>query len=113
MLVEKGQKVANLENQSIEPRTAVGRNQNGRYLILVVVDGRQAGYSEGITFPELADFLVSLDVYEGMNLDGGGSSTMVIDGKSGKPLVLNSPIEGFIPGNEAEVANHLGISVKK
>ena len=113
MLVEKGKKVSNLESQSVEPRTAVGKNQNGRWLMLVVVDGRQEGYSEGITFPELADFMVSLGVYEGMNLDGGGSSTMVIDGKSGGPYVLNSPIEGFVPGNEAEVANHLGISVRK
>jgi exopolysaccharide biosynthesis protein len=113
MLVEKGKKVANLESDSVEPRSAVGLNQNGRWLILVVVDGRQPGYSDGITFPELADFLISLGAYDGMNLDGGGSSALVIDGKLGQPHVLNSPIEGNIPGNEAEVANHLGFSVRK
>ncbi len=113
MLVEKGKRVDNLENQSVEPRSAVGMNQNGRWLMLVVVDGRQPDYSEGISFPELADFLITLGVYQGMNLDGGGSSTLVIEGKSGAPHVLNSPIEGNIPGNEAAVANHLGFFVKK
>jgi exopolysaccharide biosynthesis protein len=108
MLVDKGKRVANLESQSVEPRTAVGLNQNGRWLFLVVIDGRQPSYSEGATFPDLADFLISLGVYTGLNLDGGGSSTMVIKGALGIPFVLNSPIEGNIPGNESAVANHLG-----
>ena len=108
MLVEKGKRVANLESQTIEPRTAAGLNQNGRWLFLVVIDGRQSGYSEGATFPELADFLLSLGAYNGINLDGGGSSAMVIESVLGGPFVLNSPIEGNIPGNESAVANHLG-----
>ena len=113
MLVEKGQQVENLESQSVEPRSAAGANQNGRWLYLVVVDGRQPGYSEGATFPELADFLISLGAYTALNLDGGGSSAMVIEGVQGGPFVLNSPIESNIPGNEAEVGNHLGFWVNK
>ncbi len=113
MLVEKGKRVQNLESQAVEPRTAVGLNQNGRWLFLVVIDGRQAGYSLGATLPELADFLVSLGAYTALNLDGGGSSALVIEGVLGGPFVLNSPIEGNIPGNEAEVANHLGFWVNK
>jgi len=113
MLVEKGKVVDNLESQSVEPRTAAGTNQNGRWLFLVVIDGRQTGYSEGATFPELANFLLSLGVYAGLNLDGGGSSAMVIEGELGGPFVLNSPIEGMIPGNESAVSNHLGFWVKK
>jgi len=108
MLVEKGQVVDNLESQSVEPRTAAGANQNGRWLYLVVVDGRQPGYSEGATFPELADFLLSLGAYAALNLDGGGSSAMLIEGVLGGPFLLNSPIEGNLPGNESEVGNHLG-----
>ena len=78
-----------------------------------MIDGRQPGYSAGATFPELADFLLTLGVYTGLNLDGGGSSDMVIEGALGGPFVLNSPIEGNIPGNESPVSNHLGFWVKK
>jgi exopolysaccharide biosynthesis protein len=113
MLVEKGKAISGLESQSVEPRTAAGTNQNGRWLFLVVIDGRQPGYSEGATFPELANFMLSLGVYTGLNLDGGGSSTMVIEGVLGSPFVLNSPIEGNIPGNESAVSNHLGFWVQK
>lgn len=113
MLVDKGKVVSSLESQSVEPRSAVGTNQNGRWLFLVVIDGRQPGYSEGATFPELAEFLTTLGVYTGVNLDGGGSSTLVIEGVLGGPFVLNSPIEGNIPGNESAVANHLGFWIKK
>jgi exopolysaccharide biosynthesis protein len=113
MLVAKGKVVSNLESQSVEPRTAAGLNQNGRWLFLAVIDGRQAGYSDGATFPELANFLISLGVYTGLNLDGGGSSAIVIEGALGGSFLLNSPIEGNIPGNESAVANHLGFWVKK
>jgi uncharacterized protein YgiM (DUF1202 family) len=113
MLIEKGKAVSNLESQSVEPRTAIGLNQNGRWLFLVVIDGRQPGYSDGATFPDVASFLLTLGVYTGMNLDGGGSSTLVIEGELGGSFVLNSPIEGAIPGNESAVANHLGFWVNK
>ena len=98
MLVDKGKRLENLESQSVEPRSAVGANQNGSWLYLVVIDGRQPGYSGGATFPELADFLISLGAYTALNLDGGGSSAIVIEGALGGPFVLNSPIEGNIPG---------------
>jgi exopolysaccharide biosynthesis protein len=61
----------------------------------------------------LADFLISLGVYYGLNLDGGGSSAIVIEGALGEPFVLNSPTEGNIPGNESAVSNHLGFWIKK
>jgi exopolysaccharide biosynthesis protein len=50
--------------------------------------------------------------YNAINMDGGGSSTLAIMGILGLPHVLNSPIEGGMRGNEAAVANHLGIRVK-
>lgn len=111
-LVYKGKVPSNLENQSIEPRTAIGASQNGRSLILAVVDGRQTGYSEGVTFPEMGNIMLAHGAYTAINMDGGGSSTLAILGALGVPFVLNSPIEGNIPGNEAAVANHLGIRVK-
>jgi hypothetical protein len=113
MLVEKGARVTGLESKTIEPRTVIGANQNGRWVYLVVFDGRQDGYSEGMSLPEAADFLISIGAYQALNMDGGGSSTIVIEDPQGKPFVLNSPIESGIPGNEAAVANHLGVFVKK
>jgi hypothetical protein len=112
-LVQGGNKVEGLDDGERDPRTAIGFNKNGRWLYLVVVDGRQPFYSAGATFDELADILIAHGAHFGMSLDGGGSSTMVIEGKSGEPLILNSPIDQYVPGRERPVANHLGISVNR
>ncbi len=112
LLVTGGNPVADLDDGELHPRTAVGYSKNGRYLYLVVVDGRQPFYSEGMTLRELAAFMVSLGAQYAMNLDGGGSSTMVVEGADGRPVTLNSPIDNYIPGRERPVADHLGISVE-
>jgi exopolysaccharide biosynthesis protein len=75
----------------------------------MVVDGRQPGYSEGVDFPELVNLIVSFGAYNATNMDGGGSSAMVIKGLDGKARVLNSPCDNNVPGKERAVANHLGI----
>lgn len=69
------------------PRSAVG--WNNKYIYLVEVDGRQAGLSVGMTYSELADYMVKLGCKEALNLDGGGSATMWVLGQ-----VVNSPSEG-------------------
>jgi len=69
------------------PRTALGWNDES--LFLVVVDGRQGDISIGMTFSQLADYLVKLGCKEAMNLDGGGSTTLWAYG-----MVKNSPSEG-------------------
>ena len=74
----------------IGPRTAVGISQDGRYLILMTIDGRQSGYSEGATLAEEADWLARFGAFEGLNLDGGGSTTMVRE-EGGRTVVLNRP----------------------
>jgi len=61
------------------PRSAVALTGDGRVL-LVTVDGRQPGYSAGMTMHELSHFLRTLGVRDGLSLDGGGSSQFVIDG---------------------------------
>ncbi len=76
------------------PRTAVGRTAKGEMLWLVV-DGRQA-HSQGATLPELAQLMLRYGAVEAINLDGGGSSTLVV-----RDLVLNSPSDG----SERPVAN--------
>ena len=95
-------------SETPNPRTAVGVSNNGRYLFLVVVDGRQPGYSEGMRLDELAALLVELGARQAINLDGGGSSTLVRAGALG-PKVLNSPIHRNWPGRERPVGNHLGV----
>jgi hypothetical protein len=70
------------------PRSAVGQMADGR-ILLVAVDGRQAGYSVGMTNFELAQALVRLGAVRAMALDGGGSTTMAFDGS-----VLNRPSGG-------------------
>jgi Phosphodiester glycosidase len=110
-LLMGGQIIPDLNDEAIQPRTAVGYSKNGRYLYLVVVDGRQPFYSEGMTVRELAGLMLSLGANYAMDLDGGGSSTLVVQGLNGQPRVLNSPIDNYIPGRERPVANHLGITV--
>lgn len=109
-LVTKGKKVTSLESSSKDPRTAIGVNQNGRYLAIVVVDGRE--FSEGATFPELADMLLAHGAYTGVSLDGGGSSTMIVKGVDGKPRAVNKLLDDNIPGQERPVANHLGVFIR-
>lgn len=81
----------NFGNHSIQgdqPRTAVGVIDEN-HLVFVVVDGRQSGYSAGVTITELADIMIDLGASTAYNLDGGGSSTMYFDGE-----VINSPSNG-------------------
>ena len=111
MIVLKGEIASDLDDQDVDPRTAVGINRNGRYVYLVVVDGRQPFYSDGATFAELAQLLIDQGAFAAMSLDGGGSSTMVVEDSDGRPRVLNSPIDHYIPGTERPVGTHLGIFI--
>jgi exopolysaccharide biosynthesis protein len=111
MLVNRGSKVNGLNKTALHPRTAFGVNRNGRYVYLVVVDGRET--SEGVTMDELADILLRYGAHTALAFDGGGSSTMVVEGVDGKARVVNNPVEANTPGNERAVANHLGIGLKK
>ena len=96
-----------------DPRSAIGIDREGKTLIIVVVDGRQPNYSEGATLSELTEIMVRHGIYYGMNLDGGGSSALVVEGKNGQPLTLNSPIDCRIPGRQRAIANHLGVFIEK
>jgi hypothetical protein len=108
MLVEDGKVLKGLDD-SVQPRTAIALDERRRQLIIVLVDGRQPNYSEGITLDELAKLIVEFGGYTAMNLDGGGSTTLVIEDSNGKAKVLNSPIDQYIPGRERTIGSHLGI----
>lgn len=107
LLLTDGKNVA--RGDAIHPRTAAGISRDGRYLYLVVIDGRQPGYSEGATTAETAEWLSRLGAHSGLNLDGGGSTTLVISDGKGRPRILNRPIHGGVPGAERVNANHLGV----
>jgi hypothetical protein len=111
MLVVGGQIEEGLDDSALQPRTAIGISKNGRWLYIVVVDGRQPFYSEGATYKELAQILHDLGANNAMALDGGGSSVLVMEGENGKSVLLNSPIDQYIPGRERPVANHLGLYI--
>jgi Phosphodiester glycosidase len=108
MLVDDG-KAESLPDEQPQPRTAIGLDQRMRQMIIVIVDGRQPGYSEGATLSEMADLLLEFGAYSGMNLDGGGSSTLASQATNGKPEVLNRPIDLHLPNRERYIGNHLGI----
>jgi exopolysaccharide biosynthesis protein len=92
----------------LHPRTAAAVDETGTKLWLVVVDGRQPGYSEGVTLAELAELMVALGAETGLNLDGGGSTTLVMAGPFG-PKTLNAPIHTRLPMRQRPIANHLGV----
>lgn len=81
----------NFGNHSIQgdqPRTAIGVVADN-HLLLVVVDGRDTGYSAGASMTELATLMKGLGAVTAYNIDGGGSSTMFFDGE-----VVNRPSNG-------------------
>lgn len=87
------------------PRTAVGLSQDDRYLYIVVIDGRQPGYSIGTKSSETADLMLAFGAYTAINLDGGGSTDMVEDDGHGGAQIVNRPSGGA----ERYDANQLGI----
>ena len=107
-LLSEGSRVGDLEvtgrpsfAAARHPRTAVGFDAEKSRLWMVVVDGRQPGYSDGMTLPELAGLFEALGVTEAVNLDGGGSTVMVL---SGATVSRPSDAEG-----ERPVVNALGV----
>lgn len=66
--------------EDLHPRTAMGYTADGRLLILAV-EGRHKGVAEGVSLTDLADILLSLGAVEALNLDGGGSSCLLVMGK--------------------------------
>jgi hypothetical protein len=87
-LYRSGEKFTTRQLGPRAPRSAVGQLADGR-VVLVAVDGRQPGYSVGLTSFELAQALVRLGAVTGMGLDSGGSTTMAFDG-----TLLNRPSDG-------------------
>lgn len=73
------------------PRTAIGLTADGATMTWMVVDGRQKGYSEGVSEEELARLLLEQGCTEGINLDGGGSSSMWMKDERDRLRLINRP----------------------
>ena len=89
---------ANVVNASLpgdplnpNPRSILGLSQNAGVMYLVAIDGRRADWSAGVSQSEEAAFLFALGAYNAINLDGGGSTALVVEGSDGLPHEVNRP----------------------
>lgn len=90
-----------------EPRTAVGYTTDRRRLVMLVVDGRNAGGSAGVTQRQLGDIMRNIGCSDAMNFDGGGSSTMYVDGFGVKNVPSSSSLDQRPEGTPRTVVNAL------
>jgi hypothetical protein len=114
-LLKHGQTILTSEMVAADkpyPRTAIAFDATQQRLWLIVVDGKQPNYSDGIYLQELADYLSQLGADTALCLDGGGSSTLVVAKVDGQARILNSPIHQGWAGRERPVANHFGVILK-
>ena len=80
---------------SRHPRTAVGIDATGKNVFFVTVDGRQTGHSLGSNLQDLGEYMISLGANYALNLDGGGSTAMVVrDLGTNTPVLVNKPSNG-------------------
>lgn len=111
-LLAAGQIVAPDDGENFlgpHPRTAMGVSPDGRYLLWLVIDGRQPSYSEGATLRETAEWLLRFGASDGLNLDGGGSTVLVAQGENGRPYTLNRPVGRGTPHTQRLNGSHLGV----
>jgi len=95
----------------VQPRTAFGLTRDKRYLIVMTIDGRQS-FSGGALDYETAEFLLLFGAWSGMNMDGGGSTTMVKQGEFGDPEDIN--VNSFQwavgrPGSQRSIGCNFGV----
>lgn len=111
MIVLKGGDVVPQGDKAVHPRTAVGYSADQRYLYLIAIDGRQKEYSVGATYEDVGRALKLCGAWDGLNLDGGGSTTMAVRGDDEKAIVVNRPINGT-PDKLRFNANSLGATAE-
>ncbi len=95
------------EDEGCQPRLALGLTPDKRTLVVVAVDGRQPGYSIGATMADLRAIFRREGVSDAVNMDGGGSTSLVVwDGRADRPVMLNHQKGGYARKN----AVNFGIS---
>jgi len=113
MLVANGELASGLETagaasfRGLNPRTAIGVAAGGRRVLLAVVDGRQPGWSVGMTTEQTGRLMQALGAHDALNLDGGGSSALVLrEAASGHARLATRPSD---PTGERAVGNALAV----
>ena len=116
LLVKNSKMVAQSQEERKQdkpyPRTVAAIDFTGEKLWLIVVDGKQRLYSEGLTSGETTQIAMELGAETVLNLDGGGSVTLAVASPSGAKL-LNAPIQNKIPMQERLISNHLGFYARE
>lgn len=92
-----------------DPRTALGVSEDKHYLFLMTVDGRQTGWSDGADWYSTADWLKRFGAHEGINVDGGGSTTMSMADCQGKAVRLNRSSFVAAYGRERNIGHNFGV----
>lgn len=118
LVVAAGRVTSRESDRERHPRSAVGISADGGTLLLVAVDGRQEGHSRGATLAELGGLMKGFGAFDAINLDGGGSTAMVVkDRASGAFAVVNRPSDLALefPGIHVErpVVDILGVRVRE
>ena len=108
-LLNNGNNVAPSANEVLHPRTAAGVSSDGKKLILLTVDGRNTGHSLGVTRPELADLLKQYGAWNAINLDGGGSTTLVFSDPIPRVINIPSDTNAGVPGVERTVGSNFAV----
>ncbi|MDO4173366.1 MAG: phosphodiester glycosidase family protein [Eubacteriales bacterium] len=81
LVVDGEQLISGSAGWGLQPRSVIGQTENGQ-MLMAVVDGRQPGYSIGITLGDLTDILYQYGAYQACNLDGGSSAVMYYRGRN-------------------------------
>jgi exopolysaccharide biosynthesis protein len=100
--------VQTADEKNTQPRTAMGINADGTRLYLMVADGRQPGYSMGLTRAEVGQLLQAFGAHNGMLCDEGGSSCIYLKGLGG---IADMPCDNH--GQERPTYTHFGITLKR
>lgn len=99
-----------------DPRTGMGLSEDRQYLFLLTIDGRQPqngpGWSNGADFYDTGEWLKRFGAWDGINLDGGGSTTMSIADCQGKAVRLNRPSFVAAYGRERIIGHNVGLYAK-
>jgi hypothetical protein len=110
MVLVDGRVAAGEDKFSIDrhPRTLVGLSEDAGLIYLVTIDGRQPGFSTGASLAEAAGIMHHLGAWHALNVDGGGSTTMVRRDPDGASQLVNSPSGG----GERVVGSNLGFRAR-
>lgn len=111
-LLVNGVNVQAATPNDLDPRTAMGLSQDRRYLFLLTIDGRQTGWSDGADFHDTGEWLKRFGASDGINLDGGGSTTMCMADCQGNSVRLNRSSFVAAYGRERNIGHNFGVSAK-